>query len=380
MIRVVTAGESHGKALSVTIEGFPAGVKLSCASIRAELARRQKGYGRGGRMAIEKDSVDFIAGIRGGITTGAPIHLMIINRDHKNWFDVMDSERKSRRRRVTAPRPGHADLAGYCKYGLKDIRDVLERASARETASRVGAGSVFKQFLKIFNICFFSETQAIGGVKISLSTRSREKIEKSPLRCADPLAEKKMINLIDETRTRGESIGGISEVRVSGVCPGLGSYVHFDRRLDARIGHACMSIPSVKGVEIGPAFVNARKCGSEVHDELFFRKGEGFRRSSNRAGGIEGGMSNGEEIIVRLAVKPIPTLARPLRSVDIRTKKRSLAQQERADVCVVPAVGVIAEAMLAYVIGEAFLEKFGSDCLVDIQQNFEHYQRRIGNV
>lgn len=380
MIRLLTAGESHGQAVSAIIEGLPAGIRVDRLRIQVELARRQQGYGRGRRMRIENDRVRFIAGIRRGLTTGAPVHLMIANRDHRNWSDIMNPEQKKRTKKILAPRPGHADLVGYCKYGLDDIRDVQERASARETASRVAAGAVCKQFLQTFNIAFFSSTLAIGRVRTGTFTRTPGQTDRSPLRCADPDAEREMISLINEMRDRGETVGGVVEVRATGVCPGLGSYVHFDRRLDGRIALACMSIPSVKGVEIGPASSNAAKPGSEVHDEIMYARGKGFRRVTNRAGGIEGGMSNGEDIFVRLAVKPIPTLAKPLRSVHIRTKHPSLAQKERADICVVPAVGVIGEAMLAHVICDAFLEKFGSECLADIKQNFKHYQERLRNV
>jgi chorismate synthase len=380
MIRFITAGESHGKAVSVIVDGLPAGIKTSAEHIHAELARRQRGYGRGKRMKIEKDQVDIIAGIRGGLTTGAPVHLMIVNRDHNNWLDVMDTRRSSRKKGITAPRPGHADFVGYFKYGLKDIRDVLERASARETASRVAAGAVFKQFLKVFDITFSSQTLTVGQVRVRAATRTLEQTERGLLRCPDPIAEREMMDFIDVMQKKGETVGGVVEVLATGVCPGLGSYTLYDRRLDARIALACMSIPSVKGVEIGPAYSNAAKPGSEVHDEIFYAKEKGFYRLSNRAGGIEGGMSNGEDIIVRLIVKPIPTLAKPLRSADVRTKQRAVAQKERADVCVVPAVGVIGEAMLAYVISDAYLEKFGSDCLVDIQRNHDQYQQRMRNV
>ena len=380
MIRLLTSGESHGKGLSVIIEGLPAGVPVDVEFIDDELLRRQRGYGRGKRMAIEKDRVEIVSGVRYGKTIGSPVSLFIANRDYENWKEIMQVEPGPNADRVTSPRPGHADLAGVLKYGLDDTRDVIERASARETAARVASGAVLKLFLRHFGIALYSHTVAVGGIGINERKRKRDELENTPLRCMDPDKEREMMELIDEAKRRGDSLGGMSEVVACGVCPGLGSYSHYDRRLDARIAHAMLSIPSVKGFEIGDAFENSKKCGSDVHDEIFYSEEKGFYHRTNRAGGIEGGVSNGEDVVVRLAVKPIPTLRKPLRSVDILTKEERLAQKERADVCVVPAVGVIAEAMLAFVISDAFVEKFGGDCLDDIKSHYDLYVKRIRDV
>ena len=380
MIRWLTSGESHGQALSTIIEGLPAGIKIEIDFINSELARRQKGYGRGKRMRIEKDRVEILSGVRSGKTIGSTLHLLIINKDYKNWKNVMQIERGFSKEKLTGPRPGHADLGGILKYGFDDIRNVIERASARETAVRVAAGAIFKLFLKEFGIEIYSHTHAIGNIETRIRKRNFNKIDDTPLRCVDPEKEKEMVALVDEARNRGDTVGGISEVIAQGVCPGLGSYGHYDRRLDARIAGAMLSIPSVKGVEIGSAFDNAKGFGSEVHDEIFFSKRRGYYRKTNHAGGLEGGMSNGEEIIVRLAVKPIPTLGTPLHTVDMRTKMPTLAHKERADVCVVPAVGVIGETMLAYVIADALCEKFGGDSVVDTKMSYYCYVARIRNV
>lgn len=380
MIQMCTSGESHGQAMIVTIQGLPAGIEIDPITIDQELARRQHGYGRGKRMAIERDTVSIIAGVRSGRTLGSPVTMVIENKDFKNWQTVMSVTAGSRAQFVTAPRPGHADLSGVLKYGFQDIRNVLERASARETAARVAAGSLFKVLLRSFDIMITSQTIAINGVTVSNPVRSFEEYDKSPLRCADPDAEIAMMRSIDEAHAQGDSLGGQCEVQACGVMPGLGSYTHLEQRLDAGIAHAMVSIPSVKGVEIGPAFENARHNGSRVHDEIRYDTARGFNRITNRAGGIEGGMSTGEAIVVRCAVKPIPTLAQPLRTVDMHTKEECSAQKERADTCVVPAIGVIAESMLAYVLCRALVEKFGGDCINDIKAGVHAYQERIGNV
>lgn len=380
MIRILTSGESHGQALCATIGGFPAGVRIDRHAIDRELARRQHGYGRGARMAIEEDSVRIISGIRYGKTLGSPITMMIENKDHTNWQKTMSVDACPEQAPVTAPRPGHADLAGVLKYGFQDIRNVLERASARETAARVAAGSLFKIFLQLFNIKITSQTISIGDTRIKEMVRCFDEYDTSPLRCADPDAEQVMMKAINQAGKQGNSLGGISEITACGMLPGIGSYTHFDCRLDACIAHAMMSIPAVKGVEIGPAFENARKTGSGVHDEILYVKERGFYHATNRAGGIEGGMTTGEDIIVRCAVKPIPTLKQPLRTVDIVSKEPRSAQKERADTCVVPAVGVIAESMLALALCRAFLEKFRGDCLADIQNSFAAYKKRIAHV
>jgi chorismate synthase len=380
MIRLLTSGESHGKSLSVIIEGMPAGLKINLEFINKELARRQKGYGRGGRMRIESDKAEILSGIRFGETIGSPVSIRIKNKDFENWKDIMQITEGSTDKIVSSPRPGHADLPGILKYGRNDIRDILERASARETAVRVAAGAILKLLLAEFAINIYSHTISIGKISIKKPVKSFDEIEDSPLRCTDPEMEKQMIKIIDEARQKGDSIGGVSEIIAQNVPPGIGSHAHFDRRLNASIAGALMSIPTVKGVEIGEGIKNAKIFGSKVQDEIFYSNKKGFYRSTNRAGGIEGGISNGEDIVTRIYSKPIPTLSSPLKSVDIKTKEETSAQKERADVCVVPAAGVIAESMLAYAISNTFLEKFGGDCLNDIKANYNSYIDRITNA
>ncbi len=380
MIRLITSGESHGKAVSVIIEGMPAGLQIDPKFINNELSRRQKGYGRGGRMKIESDKAEILSGIRYEETIGSPVSIQIKNKDFENWKDIMKIDKGSSNEKITSPRPGHADLPGIFKYGRTDIRDILERASARETAARVAAGAVFKLFLAEFGIKIYSHTISIGKISIKKSVKTFDEIEDSPLRCTDPRCEKEMIKLIDEAKKKGDSLGGVSEITAIGVCPGIGSHVHFDRRLTSSIASAMMSIPTAKGVEIGEGIKNAKKFGSKVQDEIFYARKKGFYRCTNRAGGIEGGISNGEDITVRIYLKPIPTLSSPLKSVDIMSKKQTLAQKERADVCVVPAAGVIAESMLAYVLTNAFLEKFGADAMNDIKTNYASYVERIAHA
>jgi chorismate synthase len=380
MIRLLTSGESHGKGISAIIEGLPANIPIDIAFINNELIRRQKGYGRGKRMKIEHDKVQILAGLRYGKTIGSPINLFIPNKDYKNWKDIMQIEPGKESIRITSPRPGHADLSGILKYNFRDIRNVIERASARETAIRVAAGAIFKLFLKDFGITFYSRTISVGKINSIEMNRKYEELDDTPLRCSDPVKEKQMMKLIDEAKSKKDTVGGITEVVAKGVCPGLGSYSQYDKKLDARIALAMLSIPSVKGIEIGEAFDNLKKFGSTVHDEIFYNTEKGFYRKTNRAGGIEGGISNGEDIIINLAIKPIPTLGKPLHSVDILTKEKRLAKKERSDICVVPAIGVIAEAMLAYIISCAFLEKFGNDNMDDIKSNYNLYINRIRNV
>ncbi len=379
MFRIMTAGESHGPLGSVIIDGLPAGLAVDLEYLNKDLKRRQYGYGRGTRMKIEQDSVEIHSGVRFGQTTGAPVQLTVINRDHKNWIDIMSIEKSKIAQKITAPRPGHADLSGSLKYDRGDIRDILERASARETVMRTAAGALAKLFLREFGVKIRSRTIALGSISVQNEIRSDRDIDKSPLRCADPEAENQMIKLIDKYERLGDSLGGISQITAENVCIGLGSHVHYDRRLDGLIGQAMLSIPSVKGIEIGPAFENSSQLGSKVHDEIFYHREKGFYRTTNRAGGIEGGISNGQTIWVRLAIKPIPTLKKPLKTVDLNTKQPCLAQKERADVCVVPAVGVIGEAMLAIVLTGTFLDKFGSDSLHEIKAAFTAYQSRITN-
>ncbi len=370
MLRFLTAGESHGKALSVIIDGFPAGVKIDIARIDSELSRRQVGYGRGGRMKIEKDKAEVISGINKGLTFGAPISILIKNKDFS--IDRMPA--------IDSPRPGHADLAGGMKYGLKDFRPILERASARETAARVVVGALAKQFLDNFNISIFSHVVQIGdvGVTKKINMDSIQRLAgRSKLRCVDSKVELEMIRLIDKARKEKDSLGGVFEVIAKGIPTGLGSYVQWDLRLDAQIASGILSIPAVKAVEVGDGIRNASLFGSEVQDEIIFSKGKGYNRTTNRAGGLEGGITNGEPLVVRGHMKPIATLSKPLNSVNIRTRKETKAFKERADVCAVPAAGVIGESMISFIIMRSFLDKFSSDNLSDIKSNFKSYQKRL---
>lgn len=372
-LKFLTAGESHGKGLSGILEGFPAGVALSEAMIAQDLARRQMGYGRGGRMKIEQDHAEIMTGLRHGKTLGSPIALWIENRDWKNWKDgVMSHEAPDEDiPEVTLPRPGHADLAGIQKFGFTDIRNVLERSSARETAMRVALGAICRIFLKELGIDIASHVIQIGpenasGASISDLPELNRRADSSQVRCLDGTAEQKMISHIDSTRREGDSVGGVFEVLASGLPIGLGSYTHWDRKLDARVAAAMMSINAMKSVSIGDGLDMAEAPGSMVHDEII-KEGKMIRRASNHAGGIEGGMSNGELIRVQVVMKPIPTLARPLRSVDIKTHEPGVAHKERTDACAVPAASVIGEAMLALVLTDAILEKFGGDSLEQVK-------------
>lgn len=395
--RYLTAGESHGQTLGVTLEGVPAGLPLTADQIAADLARRQRGYGRGARQTIEQDRAEILSGVRHGLTIGSPILLLVRNRDWENWTRVMQVEPLTpdeatdlgaraadgdrRATPVTRVRPGHADLAGALKYGFNDVRNVLERASARETAARVAAGAVARAFLAGLGIEVWSFTAEVGGVAVDPGrcSRSREETEASPLRCPDPGAEERMVARIDEARSAGDTVGGILEVVAHGVPIGLGSYVHWDRRLDAALAAAVASIQSVKGVEFGMGFAQTRELGSAVHDVIEGR-GEAGRwvHRSNRAGGLTGGVSNGEPIVVRGAVKPISTLARPLPSADLITGEPvEKAHYERSDISVVPAAGVIGEAMVMLTLLDFVLEKFGGDSLAETRDNLERYRERI---
>ena len=380
MFRFLTAGESHGKGLVAIIEGVPAGLALDEDYIACDLARRQAGYGRGARMEIERDRAEIISGVRHGITMGSPISLLIWNRDWENWTEVMSiSPVEQEIEPLTRLRPGHADLAGAIKYNLDDVRPILERASARETTSRVAVGAVARKLLAEFGIEIHSHTVCIGGCWAKQSeTVDWAAVENSPVRCADSEAEKAMIFAIDESREAGDSVGGVFEAIASGVPIGLGSHVQWDRRLDGRVAQAMMSINAVKGVEIGAGFAVADLPGSQVHDAIQTSAECQWRHASNRAGGIEGGISNGEPIIVRAAVKPIPTLAKPMPSADLRTGEAVEAHFERSDVCVVPAAGVIGEAMLAIVLAEAVLEKFGGDHIAETLRNYRSYLESTG--
>jgi len=375
--RFVTAGESHGRGLVAVIEGMVAGLMLSEEYIACDLKRRQAGYGRGARMAIEQDKAEIISGVRYGSTIGSPISLVIWNRDWENWRETMSVDAVHKESEpVTTPRPGHADLAGTMKYGIKDIRLILERASARETAARVAVGAIARKFLKEFGIAIHSHTISIGNHKVAENLSINwQQVEKSPLRCADPKIERIMMAAIDRVKADGDTLGGVFEIVATGVPVGLGSHVQWCERLDGQITQAIMSINAVKGVEIGGGFALSSMAGSAAHDEIKPHKGgiPFWVRPTNRAGGIEGGMSNGEPIVVRAAMKPIATLGKPLPSVDLRTKKATKAHYERSDVCVVPAAGVIGEAMLAIVLTNAMLEKFGGDHLLETLANYRNY-------
>ncbi|MBZ4645790.1 MAG: aroF [Clostridia bacterium] len=380
MLRYLTAGETHGKCLIAIIEGMPSNVYIDIKKINEQLELRQSGYGRGGRMKIEKDSVEILSGVRDRKTLGSPIALKIENKDWENWKHIMGDGEIIRERIVTKPRPGHADLSGSIKYDHQDIRNVLERASARETAIRVAVGSLVRQFIETFGISIMSHIVEIGPVKSSASytdSNFKENITNSKLRCADPDAEVKMIEYIDEIKRQGDSVGGIFEVVATGLPIGLGSYVHWDRKLDAKIAAGLMSIQAIKGVEIGLGFESARLPGSKVHDEIFYSKEAGYFRKTNHAGGIEGGMSNGEPLVVRAAMKPIPTLYSPLKSVDIITKEPYEASIERSDVCAVPAASIVAEAIVAWEIACSLVEKFGGDSLQEIHNNYRSYLEQI---
>ncbi len=371
MIRYLTAGESHGEALITIVDSFPSGIELNEGDIDTELHRRQGGYGRSRRMKIEKDSAKVLSGTRGGKTTGSPITIIISNKDWKNWKEE---------EKITAPRPGHADLSGAIKYGEADLRNVSERASARETAARTAVGALAKTLLREFGISVLSHVISIGGVRARAAKVTPEKIieaqKRALLSCIDPAAEELMIVEIDKAAAKGDSLGGVFEIIVRGVPIGLGSYAHWDRRLDGRLSQAVMSIQAIKGVEIGLGFDAARKVGSKVHDEIFYNK-HSFYRKTNNAGGIEGGVTNGEQIIIRAAMKPIPTLQTPLKTVDIITKKTVTATKERADVCAVPAASVVGEAVIAIEIARAMQDKFGGDALGEMKRNYVSYQDYI---
>ncbi len=395
--RFLTAGESHGPALGVTVEGCPAGLTLTADGIAVDLARRQRGYGRGARQAIEHDRAEILGGVRHGLTLGSPILLLVRNRDWENWTQVMAvepldeaaagalftaaSEGNKKATPVTRVRPGHADLAGALKYAFSDVRNVLERASARETAARVAAGGVARAFLREFGIETWSFTAEVGGIALdpASSTRPRDEADASPLRCPDPAAEERMIARIDEARSAGDTVGGVFEVVVHGLPIGLGSYVHWDRRLDAALAAALMSINIVKGVEFGLGFEQTRRFGSGVHDVIEGRTEDGrWVHRSNNAGGLTGGTTNGEPLVVRGAVKPISTLARPLPSADLVTGEAvDKAHYERSDISVVPAAGVVAEAMVMLTLASFMLEKFGGDTVEDVRSSLDRYRARI---
>lgn len=404
MLKYITAGESHGPELTAILEGMPSGVKVSIDEINSQLVRRQGGHGRGGRMKIERDSVQISSGIRFGKTLASPITMTVENKDWKNWTGVMsvDGKGKSKGKEVTRPRPGHADLTGAMKYDFEDVRNVLERSSARETAARVAVGSVARELLKILGINIYSWVTQIGDKSISssssLTNDDFDLIEKyfkaaelSPVRSPIKKCEKDMIEFIDNAKKRGDSVGGVFQVVATGVPPGLGSYVHWERKLDSRIAAGIMSIQAIKGVEMGIGFDAASNTGSKVHDEIFYNKKNKkngaifwpqlprFSRSTNNAGGIEGGMSNGEPIVLSAVMKPIPTLHKPLKSVDIGSKKQFEAGIERTDVCAVPAASIVGESVLSFELARAVIEKFGGDSLTELKRNYKGYLRQIKN-
>jgi len=399
-LRYLTAGESHGRGLVGIIEGLPAGLPLTAEDINRELARRQRGFGRGGRMRIEHDRVELLAGVRHGRTLGGPVGLVLYNRDWENWRTVMNPDppattaagtrpAEARTQQLTRPRPGHADLAGGLKYRhLADLRNVLERASARETAMRVALGAVARCLLRQLDIQIYGHVVQIGPAKVEpfepgeLAARLgyaalRARSEASEVRCAVPETEQEMLAAIDQAQRTGDSLGGVFEVIVTGVPVGVGSHVHWDRKLDGQLAWALMSIQAIKGVEVGLGFAAAGRKGSQVHDEIFYCLERGFYRRTNRAGGIEGGIANGEPIVIRAAMKPIPTLRQPLQSVDVQTKEPLTAAVERSDVCAVPAAAVVGENVVAHVVAAAILEKFGGDHLEELRANFQAYLRYL---
>ena len=382
-LHLTTAGESHGPGLTCIIEGLPAGLELDREAIDRDLGRRQLGHGRGGRMKIERDKAEVTGGVRHGRTLGGPIALEVVNRDYANWEERMNPwPVEEPVAEVHLPRPGHADLVGTQKYGLTDVRDVLERASARETAARVAGGAVAKQFLRALGVSVHSHVIQITGVSAprrdDLTAADFEAVDESPVRCLDPEAGRAMVAEIDRLRKLNESLGGVFEVRAFGLVPGLGSHVSWRERLDGSLGQAILSIQAVKAVSIGDGLEVAGLPGSQAHDEIFYDDQRGFWRRTNHAGGLEGGMTTGEPLVVRGAMKPLPTLTKPLRSVDIATHEPAEALRERTDSCTVPAAGVVGEAMVAFVVADAYRRKFGGDHIDDVRTALDAYRRRIG--
>ena len=382
-LKLITAGESHGPGLTCILEGMPAGLELDRDALNLDLARRQLGHGRGGRMKIEKDKAEVTAGVRHGRTLGGPIALQVVNRDYANWEERMNPwPVEAQLAEVHLPRPGHADLVGTQKYGLTDVRDVLERASARETAARVAGGAIAKAFIGALGVQVFSHVLQITGVtaprREDLTPADFEHVDESPVRCLDAEATKAMVAEINRLRKENESLGGVFEVRAFGVVPGLGSHVSWEQRLDGRLGQAVMSIQAIKAVAIGDGIEVAGVPGSKAHDEIFFEDSRGYYRETNRAGGLEGGMTTGAPLVVRGSMKPLPTLTKPLRSVDIATHEPADALRERTDSCTVPAAGVVAEAMVAFVLADAYREKFGGDHIDDVRAALRAYEERIG--
>jgi chorismate synthase len=382
-LTLTTAGESHGPGLTCILQGLPAGLELDQDALNRDLARRQLGHGRGGRMKIEKDRVDVVGGVRHGRTLGGPIALQVVNRDYANWEERMNPwPVEAELAEVHLPRPGHADLVGTQKYGLSDVRDILERASARETAARVAGGAVAKQFLSALGVEIRSHVIQITSVQAprrdDLTTADFDHVDESPVRCLDADASKAMVAEIDKLRKANESLGGVFEVQAFGLVPGLGSHVSWEERLDGRLGQAVLSIQAIKAVSIGDGFEVAGLPGSQAHDEIFYDEQRGYYRNTNHAGGVEGGMTTGEPVVVRGSMKPLPTLTKPLRSVDIATHEPAEALRERTDSCTVPAAGVVGEAMVAFVLADGYRLKFGGDHIDDVHAALGAYTRRIG--
>jgi chorismate synthase len=382
-LRMITAGESHGPGLTCIIEGLPAGLALDRGALDRDLARRQLGHGRGGRMKIERDTVQVSGGVRHGRTLGGPIALQVVNRDYANWEERMNPwPVEGAVAEVHLPRPGHADLVGTQKYGLPDVRDILERASARETAARVAGGAVAKAFLRDLGVEVFSHVLQITGVSAprrdDLVPEDFADVDQSPVRCLDQAAGEAMVAEINRLRKENESLGGVFEVRAFGLVPGLGSHVSWEERLDGRLGQAILSIQAIKAVSIGDGIEVAGVPGSRAHDEIFYDESRGYYRETNRAGGVEGGMTTGTPLVVRGSMKPLPTLTKPLRSVDIATHQPAEALRERTDSCTVPAAGVVGEAMVAFVLADAYRRKFGGDHIADVREALQAYEERIG--
>jgi len=381
-LRLITAGESHGPGLTAIVEGLPAGLELDRDALNADMARRQLGHGRGGRMKIEKDSAEVTAGVRHGRTLGGPVALWVVNRDYQNWEERMNPwPVEAEVKEVHLPRPGHADLVGVWKYRQTDVRNVLERASARETAARVAGGGLAKAFLRALGVQVLSHVVQIGPIRASVVPNGPEDfagVDDDPVRCLDAEASRAMVEHINVQRKANESIGGVFEVRAYGLTPGLGSHVSWEERLDGRLAQAVCSIQAVKGVAFGDGFDLPAAPGSQAHDEIFWSEERGYYRETNHAGGLEGGMTTGEALILQAALKPIPTLTKPLRSVDISTHEPAQALRERTDSSVVPAGGVVAEAMVAFVLADAYRRKFGGDHIDDVREAVRAYEERIG--
>lgn len=383
MIRYLAAGESHGKGLVAIIEGLPSGISLDLGFINEQLAKRQGGHGRGGRMKIEKDRVEFFTGVRDGKTMGSPVTMMIHNRDWANWEEIMSAEAGAlvTEKTVTLPRPGHADLSGGIKYHHQDLRNVLERASARETAIRVAVGALAQNILQQFGIKCWGHVVSIGPVEAEVNYQQlNEQLYQNPVYCTDERAAQAMMEAIDEAKDSGDTLGGVVEVVVKGLPPGLGTYVQYDRKLDGKLAQAVMSIQAFKGVEIGLGFGAAKISGAHAHDEIFYHQEKGYYHLTNRCGGLEGSMTNGEDLLIRGAMKPIPTLYQPLHSVDFLTKAEGLASVERSDACAVPAAAIVAENAVAWTVLESFLEKFGGDYIGDVQMQYQAYLDYVKQV